>query len=337
VFRLIEVLAPAQARDKLVEALASTEALSRWPMFEADGKVCARLLVDVESSGDWIDAIETALAGIEGYRLVLLPVEATVPRPVVEEQVVADADKGAHSRGVSRDELIEELQGGIELGFNYFAFIVVSVLVAIVGLVYDNVAVIIGAMVLAPLLTPNVALALATTLGDLPLARKALLAGSLGACLALLIAVAIGAGIDLPLGSEQMQLRAQVSIGDVLVALAAGAAGVLALTGGASASLIGVMVAVALMPPLVAAGLFAGAMRWNEAYAAGGLFTVNLLAVNLAGVICFLIRGIRPRGWWQAAKAERGAWIAVTVWLILLAALLALLRATGVMGLLARV
>ena len=82
-YRLIEVLAPSAAREKLAKALEGTEAVSRWPLFEGDGKVSARLLVDVQSSGDWIDAIETALSGIEDYRLVLLPVEASVPRPPI--------------------------------------------------------------------------------------------------------------------------------------------------------------------------------------------------------------------------------------------------------------
>lgn len=332
-YRLIEVLAPSAAREKLAKALEGTEAVSRWPLFEGDGKVSARLLVDVQSSGDWIDAIETALSGIEDYRLVLLPVEASVPRPPEPEEDDEKPVKPRKSGGISRDELIDELQDGIALSFNYFAFVLISVLVAIIGLVQDNIAVIVGAMVLAPLLTPNVALALATTLGDIALARRALVTGTLGTVAAFLAAVIIGATIDLSLQSQQLLLRTEVSVGDVLVALAAGAAGVLALSGGASSSLIGVMVAVALMPPLVACGLFAGAGEWGHAYAAGALFSVNLLAVNLAGVLTFLVRGIRPRGWWQAARAERSAWIAVSIWVVVLLALLFLLQYTGVLNL----
>jgi uncharacterized hydrophobic protein (TIGR00341 family) len=331
-YRLIEVLAPLAARDKLIKALDDTDVISRWPVFEGDEKVCARLLVQVQSSGDWIDTIETALAGIEDYRLVLLPVEASVPREPKPEPTEAESEAPKRNGGISRDELIDELQEGISLGFNYFAFVLISVLVAIVGLVQDNIAVIVGAMVLAPLLTPNVALALATTLGDPKLARQALTAGTLGAGLALLVAMVVGF-LGLSLDSQQLLVRTEIRVGDVLVALAAGAAGVLALTGGASSSLIGVMVAVALMPPLVAAGLFVGAGQWQHAYAAGSLFAVNLLAVNLAGVLTFLVRGIRPRGWWQAARAERSAWIAVSIWAALLLALLLLLNATGVMRL----
>lgn len=332
-YRLLEVLAPSVAREKLDAALNDTAAVSRWPTYEDSDQVCVRLLVDVQSSGDWIDAIESALSGIQDYRLVLLPVEASVPRPAEPEPSEVKVEKSGTKGSISRDELIDELQDGISLSSNYFSLVLISVLVAVVGLVQDNIAVIVGAMVLAPLLTPNVALSLATTLSDWALARKALLAGSLGTGLALLVAMLISASIGLPLHSEQMLLRTSVSMGDVLVALAAGAAGVLALTGGASSSLIGVMVAVALMPPLVACGLFIGAAQWAHAYAAGALFAVNLLAVNLAGVLCFLIRGIRPRGWWQAAKAERSAWMALALWLLLLVALLALLQLTGVLHL----
>ncbi|MGE4070987.1 MAG: TIGR00341 family protein [Lysobacterales bacterium] len=332
-YRLIEVLAPLAARDRLIRALEDTDVIARWPVLEGEEKVCARLLVQVQSSGDWVDAIESALTGIEDYRLVLLPVEASIPREPKPDPVEAESEAPRRNGGISRDELIDELQDGISLGFDYLSFVLVSVLVAIVGLVQDNIAVIVGAMVLAPLLTPNVAVALATTLGDFKLARQALKAGTLGAGLALLVAMAVSYCLDLSLDSHELLVRTEIRVGDVLVALAAGAAGVLALTGGASSSLIGVMVAVALMPPLVAAGLFAGAGQWQHAYAAGSLFAVNLLAVNLAGVLTFLVRGIRPRGWWQAARAERSAWIAVSIWALLLLALLLLLNATGVMTL----
>lgn len=335
-FRLIEILAPIAAREHLITILDDTDAISRWPLIEGPDSVSARLLVDVQSSGEWIDRLESLLSDIDDYRLVLLPVEATVPRPrEPEDSEVPEDDEEVKRpnrlRGISRDELIDELLDGITPSFNYFAFVVISVLVAIVGLVNDNIAVVVGAMVLAPLLTPNVALALASTLGDLNLARKATLTGTFGAGAALLLSIVVGALFDLRLDSAQMLLRTSISVGDVLVALAAGAAGVLALTGGASASLIGVMVAVALMPPLVAAGLYIGAAQWPHALGASGLFAVNLLAVNLAGVLCFLIRGIRPRGWYQAERAWKRAWIAVAVWVVLLGALLGLLHMAGVL------
>ena len=97
----------------------------------------------------------------------------------------------------------------------------------------------------------------------------------------------------------------------------------LAFTSGASISLIGVMVAVALMPPLIAFGLLLGSGNPAEALGALLLLIANLICVNLAGVTTFLVQGIRPRKWWEASKAKRATRIAITLWSLLLAVLIA--------------
>ncbi len=106
-----------------------------------------------------------------------------------------------------------------------------------------------------------------------------------------------------------------------MLALAAGTAGALAFTTGIHTPLVGVMVAVALLPPLVASGLCVGAGRWTMAGGAFLLFLANLICINLAGVATFLVHGIRPRTWWEADKARKAARVALGVWLVLLAAL----------------
>ncbi len=105
------------------------------------------------------------------------------------------------------------------------------------------------------------------------------------------------------------------------MALAAGIAGCLAFTSGLATSLIGVMVAVALLPPLVVCGLLVGAQEWVGAYHALLLVLVNVTAVNLAGVGTFLVQGVRPASWWEKEQAQRASWIAGGVWASLLALL----------------
>src|SRR5690606_10060231 len=117
---------------------------------------------------------------------------------------------------------------------------------------------IIGAMVIAPLLGSNMALALSTTLGDLALMRRALLTSFAGIIVTVGISAAFGAFIYVDPKMPEIVSRLNIHFGDIAIALAAGCAGSLAFTTGVSVMLIGVMVAVALLPPLVTFGLLMG-------------------------------------------------------------------------------
>lgn len=92
--------------------------------------------------------------------------------------------------------------------------------------------------------------------------------------------------------------------------------------------LIGVLVTVAMLPPMVASGLLLGG--WHLAPASGTLSLVfmNLVCVNLAGVIMFPARGIRPSTWWDMDRARKATLIAIGLWvgLLALAGLILLLR-----------
>jgi uncharacterized membrane protein len=78
------------------------------------------------------------------------------------------------------------------------------------------------------------------------------------------------------------------------------------------------MVAVALLPPLVTLGMLMGAGRWDMALGALLLLLVNLICINLAGVVTFLARGIRPLTWWEEKRAKKATKRAIAVWTILL-------------------
>jgi uncharacterized hydrophobic protein (TIGR00341 family) len=203
--------------------------------------------------------------------------------------------------------------------------VLLSAIVAAVGLLQDNVAIVIGAMVIAPLLGPNVALSLATTLGDFDLGFNALKTGSFGVVMALVLSIIIGYFFSVDPGIPQIASRINVGLSDIILALASGIAGVLAFTSGASISLIGVMVAVALMPPLITLGLLVGSGNMPEAVGALLLLVTNIICVNLAGVMTFLAQGIRPRKWWEASKAKKAARVAITLWSVLLAILVAVI------------
>lgn len=103
--------------------------------------------------------------------------------------------------------------------------VVLSSLVAAIGILRDNVAIIIGAMVIAPLLGPNVALSLATTLGDQKLGRTALKTTVVGILAALAVSVCLGIFIPLDATIYEVVSRTDVGFGDIALALASGTAG----------------------------------------------------------------------------------------------------------------
>jgi uncharacterized hydrophobic protein (TIGR00341 family) len=110
-------------------------------------------------------------------------------------------------------------------------------------------------------------------------------------------------------------------VAHIFLALASGSAGALSFTTGISTALIGVMIAVALLPPLVALGLLIGSGYYPQAFEALLLVLINVICINLAGVTTFWAQGIHPRKWWKEDRAKKATRIAVLIWFVLLTAL----------------
>jgi uncharacterized hydrophobic protein (TIGR00341 family) len=333
--RLIRVVVPEGRRGDLEELLAEEEAADRlglWP--DQEGRTVAELLVPAEEAEGLTDRLEDRFGGGEGFRLVIQATEAVLPRPEEEEDGGdGDGDEDRPRDRISREELYADVTEGLRVSPTFLAMAGLSAVVAAMGLLRDDVAVIIGAMVIAPLLRPNVALALASTLADRKLAWKAVVTNAAGSALALVLAVGIGLFMTVDPSIPAIASRSFIDHQGLILALAAGAAGTLAFTRGLAGAVIGVMVAVALLPPLVSAGLLLGAGHLRPAVGAFLLTGGNLVSINLAGVVTFLLQGVRPRSWWQAERAKKAGLLAAGVWLVLLLALVGILALGGELGL----
>jgi uncharacterized hydrophobic protein (TIGR00341 family) len=237
-----------------------------------------------------------------------------------------DEDNNVRPNRVSREELYNDINDSIGVSWQYLTMVMLSTVVAAAGMIRDNVAIIIGAMVIAPLLGPNIALSLATTLADFKLARRTIGINLLGLTIAFALAVGFGMLFPVSLGSSELASRTQVSLADIGIALASGVAGALAFTTGASTATIGVMVAVALLPPWVAVGVLVGDGYNHLALGALSLFGCNIICVNLAGVGTFLVQGLRPADSREAKQAKLATFIAIAVWVLLLVALASIIR-----------
>jgi len=321
--RVVEVILP-QAEADIMRDLVEVHARGGpWQQPLDGGLVCVRLLFEAEDSGAFVDEMQRRFCNVKGFHLLISPVSAALPRPKADAK--PPRRFGSRGGGLTREELYDEGLSMAKPGNVFYATVLLSTIVVAIGLLKGNAAVIIGAMVIAPLLGPNVALALATTLADGALIRRSLRSNATGIALALGVTVVLGFFFRHVAFSEEIASRAEPpDISDVLLALAAGSAGALALTTGMASALVGVMVAVALLPPTAVVGLTLGRGAFQAAGHATLLLAVNLIAVNLAATTTFLVQGIRPRTWWQADRARRATIISLMIGGLLLVALLAL-------------
>lgn len=321
--KIIEIITH-QGHIDTVDSIAEQQgALDQWrvgtlDVGDAKERLVTRLLVDDSHRQAVMDALQNSIGMHDSTRIVVLPVEATVPQPEAEDKT----KETSSSSGVTREELYQSVAKNAELNSNYLLLVFLSTIVAAIGLIENNVAVVIGAMVIAPLLGPNIALALAAALGDTPLMWASLKTNLAGMGLALALSFALGLLLPIDLGSEELVSRTFVGIDSVVLALASGAAAVLSLTTGLSSVLVGVMVAVALLPPTAAVGLLLGAGQFDLALGAGLLLAVNIVCVNLAAKVVFLARGVRPRTWFEKRKAKQSITTALLLWFVSLLVLL---------------
>lgn len=320
--RIIEVVTDCGHADTLV-SIAEQFGIDDYWRFQPrgeEGRCICRMLVRPGRLQQVVDGLQTALEKTDNSRIVIQPVEATLPR------LAEDEDQKTRALTRSREELYTRIEAGTKLDNNFILMAVLSTIVAAIGLLEDNVAVVIGAMVIAPLLGPNMAMAFAAALGDTRLALSSLKTNVVGVTLALLITFVIGLIWPLNFNSTELMTRTDVGLEGIALALASGMAAVLALTTGVSASLVGVMVAVALLPPAATMGLMLGAANYQLALGALLLLAVNVVCVNLAAKVTFFIRGVRPRTWWQKQKARQSLITYIIFWAVALLVLLVVIK-----------
>jgi uncharacterized hydrophobic protein (TIGR00271 family) len=195
-------------------------------------------------------------------------------------------------------ELRQELGRGAQPGTNFFVLTILSCIIAALGLLIDSPAIVIGAMLVAPLMSPIMAFSLGLITGNLRIIRFAVEAILKGIALVVIITAFIGLISPLKNITHEMLNNGQPTLLDMGVALVAGMAGAYALARkDVSAALPGVAIAAALTPPLATAGL---SLAMGDPRVAGGaflLFLANIAAISLAAGIVFLLLGVRPQGW----------------------------------------
>ena len=187
-----------------------------------------------------------------------------------------------------RESLLKDSQ----LDQNYLILILSSCLIATFGLLINSVAVIIGAMIIAPLMLPLRGLSFATLEGDAKLLRKSAEAIAFGTIIAVSCSLVIGLVIGLPQFGSEISSRTQPNLIDLLIAIVAGGISAYAkIRPEMSDAIPGTAISVALMPPLCVVGLTLSQGQWDAALGASLLYLTNLIGINLACIVVYVWGG----------------------------------------------
>ena len=224
---------------------------------------------------------------------------------------------------VSEAKLCEFLETASRASFSFYLMLVLASAIATLGLLSNSAATIIGAMIVAPLMNPILALAYALIAGNRQWCLRAFVTITNGALLTIAIAWILTTVLTVSVVDSEVLARTQPTLLDMAVALAAGAAGGFANTRSSIAnSIAGVAIAVALVPPLSVVGI--GLSLGNDAIPGIGLsidhnglafgaillFLTNLVAIVLASGLVFAAQGY---GSIRSAIVGLTGWLAIAV------------------------
>ncbi|MBE9167067.1 TIGR00341 family protein [Pleurocapsales cyanobacterium LEGE 06147] len=321
--RLVELFLPKDQEERVKNLLAAHSFLGFWEVPLSEEQLLLKILLDKSQVEPVVEHLIKEFKSLDNFQLLLLSVEASLPR-AKPDSISSDSEpklKTTDAR-ISKEEIYNRVAASIQFSWTQIVLIILACAIAAIGIVRGSEAVIIGAMVIAPIFKPNMALAVSTTLGDGSLALRTIKVGLTGILVAVVFSLCLGVLYPLDLSMPEVALRTKVSLTDVVLAFASGAAGAISLTIGERSAVVGVMVAVALLPPLVTFGMLLSSALWQPALGSLLLFLINITCLNLAAIATLWLQNVRPYEWWQQLKAKKMTNFASLFWLLLFCALI---------------
>lgn len=232
-------------------------------------------------------------------------------------------------RPMTRSEkkiVVDDISLASTSNFDFLLLVVLSCAICTLGLITNSPAVIIGAMLVAPLMSPIIGIGLSSIMGNAKLARTSAISLLIGAGLAVLLSAIIALVNKLlpfvvlqELLPSEILVRTRPSPIDLGIALAGGLAAAYALTRpNISAALPGVAIATALMPPLCTIGIGIALGRWDVAGGASLLFLTNAITIAFAAALVFFLLNFAPKRVTDEGRLPRTLIISAIIVVVLL-------------------
>jgi uncharacterized hydrophobic protein (TIGR00341 family) len=323
----------AKESESAVESVLTSMGLTyerRAVESESGAVLLFSVVVPEEVLGHAVDNLSEQLDMRKKQNMILVSsLDATIS-PVADD-LQRKAREGTPSLG-PLEAIVQPLQKYLKPSIDVVVMVVIATVVALAGLFLDNVAVVIGAMLISPLLGPLNAVTVHAVLGNVKNAIRA--EASLFALV--FIAIGIAAAITylalafIPLGlTGQILQRTNVTVLDFVVALLLGVAGGLALLSKLPEILVGVAVAVAFIPPATVAGISVALGR-SDLFVGAFLLTMsNLFGLIVGEMVTVRAKGLSPRSYFESRKARTYGKYSLALFAVL-AALLVLLFITAI-------
>jgi uncharacterized hydrophobic protein (TIGR00341 family) len=311
--RLLQVTIPAGKRDAVLRAL-DDEGVEYVVTDETSGREYTAVLYAPVPRA----AVEPILerlreAGIDDQAYTVVVEASTVVSRKYEQLEERYAEEGGDEDRIAREELHTRAKELAPSTRTYVVMTIISAIIATAGLLLDSPAVVVGSMVIAPLIGPAMAASVGTVVDDDELFARGVKLQVAGMLLAVVSAAAfawfirfahlIPPGIDVT-SIPEVRERLAPDFLSLAVALGAGVAGALSLSSGVSSAIVGVMIAVALIPPAATVGI---GLAWGlpmVSLGAGVLALVNGLSINFAALLVLWYSGYRPNQWFKLDEAR---------------------------------
>ncbi len=202
---------------------------------------------------------------------------------------------GRRVKPIALAHLRQDLLQESDLDWDYLVLVLGSCIIATFGLLSNSAAVIIGAMLIAPLMLPIRGIAFGILDADRQLIRASVLSIVVGTGVAIAISAFLGATTGIAQYGSEVYARSQPTLLDLGIAVTAGAlAGFAKVDPKLSSTIAGTAIAVALMPPVCVVGLWLAQGDLSLSLGAMLLYTTNLFGITLACMVAFMLAGYAP-------------------------------------------
>jgi uncharacterized hydrophobic protein (TIGR00271 family) len=244
----------------------------------------------------WIIVSAIAIFGILDRHDINVDSDASVSD--VALAWLANRHKAADAREKLYDKILFDGPDQPRRITRFFTLMTFASIIAAMGVLTDSTAIVIGAMLIAPLMTPLMAIAISLVMGWPNRLAMAVLIATAGILLAIGIGVVLGLVVPVtisPSTNSQIVSRSTPTPVDLITALTAGAAGAYGLSRpDVTDSLPGVAIAISLVPPLSVVGISYSQAEWAAGNGALLLFMTNMVAILMMGGITFVMTGVTP-------------------------------------------
>lgn len=293
----LQVDVPSENKEKVEEVLKEYADDLSSSKVDKDDRNFVEFNLTVDS--DDIDELTEDVKSVKEIKNGDLSIKVLKQESLIKK---GQKTKGSSS-SLSKEEIYSKAQEFQGFDRIQWSLVAISAAIAAYGLVFNNVIVVIGAMILAPLLSPLVSSSVSLVVGDRDMMKESIFS-SLKAFI-MVVTVSFLVLLPIPVSSNELiSMVVDPGMVTVLLSILVGSAAALTFAAGIRDQIAGVAVAIALVPPLASIGIGLKMANMSVILGATAISAVNILSVIISGFVTFYLIGLRPSSYYSQKQAE---------------------------------